>query len=174
MRAVDGVNTVRPNGSEVRASVCGVDDGIEVEMIPEECGDETTEMRKVRRMQNPMKPSAAQIEEHELTHLPFRSWCWICVRGKSKNASHFKNVEEKTVPELHFDYMFIGPKDQPGDTLKCLVAREALTRMTLAMVVPNKGANQYVAKRVVAFLTEVGCVHKDVIVKSDRRTPWGP
>ena len=31
--------------------------------------------RKPKKMQDPKMPSQAEIEEHELTHLPFRSWC---------------------------------------------------------------------------------------------------
>ena len=31
----------------------------------------------------PVKPSAAEVENHMVTHLPFRDWCPHCVRGKS-------------------------------------------------------------------------------------------
>ena len=72
--------------------------------------------------------------------------------------------------EVHFDFMFVGQKDEPGETVTCLVVREALTKMTLAVVVPSKSTGSFVVKRVIAFLDEVGCMHHEVIVKSDQET----
>ncbi len=40
--------------------------------------------------------------------------------------------------------------------------------MTLVMAVPNKSANQFAAERVAAFLEEIGCLHQDMIAKSDQ------
>eukprot|EP00971_Amphidinium_carterae_P249390 4950400-Amphidinium_carterae.2 len=31
----------------------------------------------------PQEPSAAERELHNLTHMPFRSWCEICVKSRS-------------------------------------------------------------------------------------------
>ena len=45
-----------------------------------------------------MKPSKRQIEEHELTHLPFREWCVHCQKGKSQNNPH-RNKESEFVEE---------------------------------------------------------------------------
>ena len=32
---------------------------------------------------SPKQPSAEEVENHMVTHLPFRDWCPHCVRGKS-------------------------------------------------------------------------------------------
>ena len=64
--------------------------------------------------------------------------------------------------------MFMGHKDEPGETVTCLVAREAITRMTLAIVIPDKSTNEFVVQRTLAFLEEIGCLHPDVSVKSDQ------
>ena len=42
----------------------------------EEVDDRVREPMKVH---NPLLPSGAEIEQHMLTHLPFRSWCEHCV-----------------------------------------------------------------------------------------------
>ena len=34
------------------------------------------------------KPSKREVEEHMLTHVPFRTWCPHCVRGKERAAYH--------------------------------------------------------------------------------------
>ena len=31
---------------------------------------------------NPVKPPAAEVEEHNKTHTPYRSWCDICNEGR--------------------------------------------------------------------------------------------
>ena len=36
-------------------------------------------------------PSEAEVEEHELTHLPFRNWCRHCVRAKCKESQHLES-----------------------------------------------------------------------------------
>ena len=33
-------------------------------------------------------PSESEVEQHELTHLPFRNWCRHCVRAKGKESPH--------------------------------------------------------------------------------------
>ena len=51
-----------------------------------EAHDEQKEFvsRKVVRKHDPRQPSEQEREEHEMTHLPFRSWCRHCimVRGR--------------------------------------------------------------------------------------------
>ncbi len=59
------------------------------------------------RIPNPLQPSQEEIDEHELTHLPFRSWCRHCVRGKGRVADHTSKVREDGTPELHLDYCFM-------------------------------------------------------------------
>ena len=36
-------------------------------------------------------PSEAEVEQHEPTHLPFRSWCRHCARAKSKESPHHES-----------------------------------------------------------------------------------
>ena len=44
-------------------------------------------LRKTERKQDPREPSAEERIEHEKTHLPFRSWCRHCVRGRGKEEA---------------------------------------------------------------------------------------
>ena len=36
----------------------------------------------------PVRPSQQEVDARMITHLPFRSWCPHCVRGKSKGKPH--------------------------------------------------------------------------------------
>ena len=55
--------------------------------MEEEAGDEA----KVPNADKlPARPSQEEVDQHMLTHLPFRSWCPHCVRGKAKRRAHRK------------------------------------------------------------------------------------
>ena len=43
---------------------------------------------------------------HELTHLPFRSWCPACVKAKSKR-NHSRALKTKQ-PIIQLDYCYFG------------------------------------------------------------------
>ena len=45
---------------------------------------EPEEARKAKGTRAPTKPSKEEVDEHMLTHLPFRSWCPHCVRGNQR------------------------------------------------------------------------------------------
>jgi hypothetical protein len=140
------------------------DEGREVIIGVEGPPEEAVE---VKVMADPKKPSADEVAKHELYHLPYRSWCDVCVRGRGKALAHREGRQERTLPELHLDYMFVGDEGKSGETRACLVMREASSRMTM---VPCKGKDAYVLDRVVAFLEEIGCLHGDVVVKSDQES----
>ena len=36
----------------------------------------------------PRLPSRQEVQEHELTHIPYRSWCAHCVRGAGRSDAH--------------------------------------------------------------------------------------
>ena len=46
------------------------------------------EGRKVKTRRSPNTPIRAEKEEHEATHIPFRSWCPYCVKGRGRNTPH--------------------------------------------------------------------------------------
>ena len=130
--------------------------------------EETNEERKPKRIADPTKPTKREIEEHEITHLHYRSWRWACVHGRGKEAPHRRGRKPGGLPELHMDFMSMGKKGEPGETTPCLVVKEVNSKMCMATMIPTKSVDQFVVKRVVAFLAEVGCLSGDVIVKSDQ------
>ena len=54
-------------------------------------------------------PSEAEVEQHEFTHLPFRSWCRHCVRAK---GPHLES-SSCGVSKFTTDYMFMGEDGTP-------------------------------------------------------------
>ena len=77
--------------------------------------EEESGARKPVKMQDPKEPSEEERREHELTHLPFRSWCRHCVRGRGKEKSCTNQAKEDgNRPEVHLDFMFMG-EPEGGD-----------------------------------------------------------
>ena len=127
--------------------------------------------RQPQRVQNPLLPSQAERDQHDLTHLPFRSWCAHCVRGCGQTHPHHRVVRDvDAVPEIHVDYCFMGKKQEKAQPI--LVVRDRDTKMTLSFLVREKGAvDMHVVKRILAFLKELGYDGVKIIVKSDQESP---
>ena len=54
-------------------------------------------------------PSKDEVEKHMVTHIPLRSWCDHCVRGRAVNDHHQKGKsEESSVPVICLDYAYFG------------------------------------------------------------------
>ena len=61
--------------------------------------------RKLKVLGDPMLPTALEVERHCLTHVPYRSWCPHCVRGRGKEMNHDKKQKEHSaLKEFAFDY----------------------------------------------------------------------
>ena len=57
----------------------------------------------------PKVPTAAQIAAHNITHLPYRSWCPHCVAARRPNSQHFRASSQsvRADPLLVADYCFV-------------------------------------------------------------------
>ena len=51
----------------------------------------------------PKQPSAEEVENHMVTHLPFRDWCPHCVRGKSGSKPHRNTQGTHEIPTVAVD-----------------------------------------------------------------------
>ena len=69
--------------------------------------EEHNEAVQPRVRTSPKQPSAAEVEDHMVTHLPFREWCPHCVKGKSGSRPHRSTHEKHEIPTLALDYMFM-------------------------------------------------------------------
>ena len=113
----DMLHIVRPQCREV-----GVEDGWqelgavasadqkeskEADIEYEPCGQEFGK-RDFKKMQDPKLPSHEEIAEHDLSHLPYRSWCRHCVKGRCRESPYEQSNEKPLMNEVHFDYAFLG------------------------------------------------------------------
>ena len=65
-------------------------------------------------MPTPTTPTRKDKEEHEITHIPYRSWCEHYARGRGRHKSHKsrdteENAEEASrVIKIYMDFYFNG------------------------------------------------------------------
>ena len=64
------------------------------------------------------KPGKEEVEEHNATHIPFRSWCDHCVRGKCHGEPHYKNKGPRQLDEgkemIVMNYMQMKSRNDEG------------------------------------------------------------
>ena len=78
-----------------------------VEGPEEEGGGDAQEPLARRLACNVKTPSKSEIEEHEKLHLPFRSWCKDCVKGRGVASPHSRILsEDPSAPQVVMDYCF--------------------------------------------------------------------
>ena len=92
--------------------------GEEIDRVEDEQTGEQQEVRSVKASVAPKLPSKKDIEQHNLTHLTYRSWCQFYVACKKPNLPHKRQWEERAVPLLVGDYAFIrSSQDAESTTL---------------------------------------------------------
>ena len=77
-----------------------------------------------------------EVKRHNVSHLPFRSWCRHCGVGRGKNAAHAQLEAEKlhTYLAIGHDYGFLG-KDDARAAMPMLVSKSS--RSTLRPSAPQ-------------------------------------
>ena len=118
-------------------------------------------------MAQPMVPTAAQIAAHNITHLPYRSWCPYCVAARRPNSHHSrsKSEDQKSSPLLVADYCFMRDNDD-SEITTVLVIRLYPAKAIIATVCPSKGVDDYVISRVTAFVRDSG--YTKLVFRSDQ------
>ena len=142
---------------------------------------------------SPSKPSAAEVEEHRVTHIPFRRWCRECMMGRGLGEQRGRHQgRAHSIPIVGVDYFYITskgvesreemleayPQDEvgrekiekdrtSGDLVKCLVIRCQQSKNVMGYVVPQKGPDEdnFVVNLITQAVTWLG--HVRVIMKSD-------
>ena len=159
-------------------------------MIDDDVGQEVTpecdEAHTARRVTQPDQPTQKEIEEHELTHFPYRPWCIHCVRGQGINDAHKRKSESElqrerehcAVTTFSIDYGFINDSGQrvlddeymPSKHGKpILVAKDRKTGGIAAIEVDHKGKDGgWAVKRLVGILEDFGYVGSRVVIKCDQ------
>ena len=66
------------------------------------------EAREVRSIKAPQTPTQQEVDLHRISHLPYRCWCPDCVEAFAREWGHRKQEEERTIPLISCDYLYIS------------------------------------------------------------------
>ena len=128
------------------------------------------EARKPKMRRSPEEPTRQEREEHELTHLPFRSWCPCCIAGKARQWAHKRRANEKEegdeTPEMHLDYWFMREEGKEG-SITIINHVEKMTKMHGAHVVKSKGTENDTAEKIIKDIEKLG-VNGKIILRADQ------
>ena len=79
-----------------------------------ECDDEDPQSEEVQASKiapSPSFPSAAELEDHRISHLPFRSWCRECILGKALGEQRAsKGHSPSKIAVIGVDYFYMTEK----------------------------------------------------------------
>ena len=117
---------------------------------------------------DPGNPTEAEREDHCTTHMPYRSWCPICVKAKGKEEPHRSQAKkEKSIkPTVSFDYKSFGQEEDIDDKATAIVGKDDKSKIVFAHICLQKGSSdKWVVKKILDDLDRLG--YTDMILKSD-------
>ena len=128
--------------------------------------DDTPQMAtraKAMTMTMPTQPTPQEIEEHNITHMPYRSWCPICVQAKGRQANHPKQTSRQQIVKVDFTYITSFGVKFATPILKAI---DMQTGMAMAaMIIDKHNQFSYAKTCLQAFLLE--CGRSEGILQSD-------
>ena len=148
--------------------------------------EQEEEVEPLRKAASPTMPSAAEVEEHRINHIPYRSWCTKCNMGRGlgeQRGSHAGRAHEVPIIGIDFWYITTGglkrrdelqgsdedvkSAREDGKVIKCLIVRCYATKSVFAHVIPFKGSleDPYVVDLVCSDVAWLG--HVKLILKGD-------
>ena len=138
-------------------------------------GDTFGESAPVKVRTKPVQPSQKEIEEHEVTHYPYRSWCRYCVAASGRRDKHASVSEDKDdeIACVACDYGFFTSRedeDKPEEELEkkytpFIATVDEKTKCTFGDVVHRKGVEDWSVKVMVEHIVDLG--HPKVKLRSD-------
>ena len=131
--------------------------------------DEQQEARKAKGIPAPRQPTEQERMEHELTHLPYRSWCPLCVQGKGRADNHPKQHSKTPVIQVDITYY---KSIRETKTTPVLTAVDVETGMCMAAQIEDRTHHmQYLSTCLQQFLMECGRTQatlNNTVIQSDQ------
>lgn len=160
----DSASSSKDGAATVNAEAFIEPDEEDFMCVPCEAGG-TIELKR-----HPGDPTKAEVDEHNLTHCPYRSWCPVCVEAQGKEDPHYRATKEdlnNEAPVVSMDYKELSEYSDDKVSLTTIVCRDKWTKSVAAHAVKAKGSIEC-AKRLQEFLDSFG--YKDITVKSDNES----
>ena len=136
----------------------------EPESMCHACDEEPAPVQIAR---DPGDPTAEEREDHCVTHIPYRSWCPVCVKAKGRESAHHSIPGERSCkPVVSFDYKTFGQEGDYDDKATVIVSKDDKTKIISSHVCLSKGVSDvWVIERILEDIARLG--HTDVMLKGD-------
>ena len=125
----------------------------------------TFEQVKVEVPPKPYEPTKEERQSYEATHCRFRAWCEVCVKAKSPDGKHTKQLgNAEHIPVIEFECAFAT--DTPGDPnrkISMMVATDSIHGSIFAVVARRKGGqDDYVMQSFQNYIDRLGLVRAEL------------
>ena len=123
--------------------------------------NEETEGPEARGLPTPMEPTKAEVEWHNLTHVPHAPWCSVCVRGRGRDSRHEAQgaearADSESWPYIQVDYFFMKYRDEEV-AQPYLSAIDSKYGRCMAVKCVTKGSqDEYAVKALENFCRQLG------------------
>jgi len=105
-------------------------------------------------MTMPTQPTPQEIQEHNITRMPYRIWCPIHVQAKGRQANHPNQTSRQPILQVDFTYITSFGDKFPTPILTAI---DIQTGMAMAAMITDKHNQSSYAKTCLqAFLLECG------------------
>lgn len=122
--------------------------------------------QKARAPPVPDLPTDQECEDHELTHIPLRSWCEWCLKHRAKDTGHFHVVGvTRGVPVIQMDFTFLT-SEVDNNVAKVLNMTDCESDAISATMTPTKVANEFMIAYAVNAIDTWG--RGKIIVRNDQ------
>ena len=117
--------------------------------------EEQQQGTKAKAVQAPKQPTPRQeIQKHNVTHLPYRNWCPICVQARGRQNNRPK--QHSKLPIIQLDFGYIKGFDD-SNVHQILTAIDVQSGMVMATQRTDKRMLiDYAVKQLQRFLIECG------------------
>ena len=123
-----------------------------------------------KTLNSPLMPSAEDVDNHYVTHFPYRNWCPVCVESKGKEDGHItvEDANKGGLPIISLDYQEHESeqeeKKDPG--MKAIIGKDESTGNVIAHYIEKKGpGDEWLMKKIAKDIEELG--RRDITLKTD-------
>ena len=133
------------------------------------------DIRRPKIPVDPRRPTQREIDEHEVTHCNYRSWCPHCVRARAVSSPHLcrehrpEGLKVTGVVTVSLDYSWTDGDNETVGNMESpvLIMYVDIIDAMFAIAVKKKGAVPWVATWVAKKLATLGYGGLKVTLKSD-------
>lgn len=112
---------------------------------------------KAKPLASPLWPSKANIEAHNLTHLPHPRWCSVCVRSKGKESLQNPTSDRRLVTQMDFAFMPTKMHEDNSATLSTEIGNR--TQMAMATIADSMSMHCYSLTDFTRLIHDTGRAH---------------